>query len=363
MIGRFGNKATRRALFGGLVSLIMLVAGCSSAADTNASGAGGTKITGPLNIMLWEGYGGNQLINAFEAKYHVRVNVTYINSNDEVFGKIRTGSGQYCVVPATTDVSAQYINDGLVQPINLKYVPNYQLSFPAFQHLPQLDQGGVVYGVPHTWSADPIIYNASVIKNPRDAYKLLFDKQYAGKISMYNDISTMWVGAEVLGYNPFNLTSTQMTAVEKLLLSQKPMVRKYWVSGGDLISLFQSGEVVVAQGWNYMYTELRQSGVNVGRLNPPDNLGWVDSLMIPKGCPNTYTAELWINWALSGQSQAATAIASGYSVVNPDANKYLTAQEISDLHMNDPNFVKRIVLWRQVNRPAYEQAWNSVLAG
>lgn len=360
---RAGGRTRKLGLLGGVLCLALAVAACSSGGGSaSAVGSGKTKVSGPLNILLWEGYGGKRLVNAFEARYHVKVNVTYISSNDQVFGKIRAGAGQYCVVPATTDVSAEYINAGLVRPIDLKYVPNYKLVFPAFQHLTQLEKDGVTYGVPHTWSADPIIYNAAVVKNPPDTYKVLFDKRYAGKISMYNDISTLWIGAEVRGYNPFRLTTSQMQSVEKLLETQKPMVRKYWVSGGDLINLFKSGEVVIAQGWNYMYTLLREKGMNVGRLNPPNNLGWVDSLMIPKSCPSPYTAELWINWALNGPSQAFTAKASGYSVVNPQANKYLTAQEISDLHMNDPSFVKHIVLWQQVNRPAYEQAWNTVLA-
>lgn len=319
------------------------------------------KVTGPLNVLLWEGYGGKQLVDAFEAKYGVKVNVTYISSNDDVIAKIRSKSGQYDIIPATTDVSGQYIAAGMVQPIDTAKIPNLSKVLTSFQNLPQLASKGQVYGVPHLWSADPIIYDTDVIKSPKEAYDILWDPAYSGRISLYNDLSSLWIGALVKGYaDPYNLTDDQLASVVSSMRQQKSLVKKYWSSGGDLISLFQTKEVVLAQGWNYMYVKLKSEGAHIGRINPPNNLGWVDSLMIPTNSKNKYTAELWIDWALSGQSQAFTADASGYSPVNAGANAYLSKQAIADLHMDDPKFVERVLLWKPVDRRNYIAAWNSV---
>lgn len=350
-----------------LVAVVTLIASACTKSTTSSSTASSSgekpQVTGPLNVLLWEGYASKQLVSGFEAKYGVQVNVTYIGSNDDVFAKIRSKSGQYDLVPATTDVSGQYIDAGLVQPIDASVITNYSHMFPSFQHLPQLEKDGTVYGIPHTWSADPILYNADVVKNPEASYKALWDQRYAGKVSLYDDIGSLWVGALVDGFDPFNLTSDQMSTVVQTMKDQKALDRKYWSTGNDLVSLFESGEVVIATGWSYMYTQLRSDGMNVQRLVPKEgNLGWVDSLMIPVNAKNAYTAELWMNWAISGQGGAFTAKASGYSISNPDINQYLTASEITDLHMDDPSFVQTITLWQPVDRPTYQDAWNQVKA-
>jgi spermidine/putrescine-binding protein len=345
-----------------LATAVVITACATSTQGSSAGESQSNKVTGPLNLLLWEGYGGTQLIDSFEKQYGVKINVTYISSNDDVLAKIRTKSGAYDVVPATTDVSGEYINAGLVQPIDISQISNLAKVLAPFQNLPQLSGNGRVYGVPHLWSADPIIYNTDVVKTPQDSYKILWDPKYAGRISLYNDISSLWIGALVNGYaDPYNLTDAQLASVVSSLRQQKVLVKKYWSSGGDLISLFQTKEVVLAQGWNYMYVQLKNQGAHIGRINPPNNLGWVDSLMVPANAKHAQAAALWINWALSGQSQASTATGSGYSPVNAEANQFLSKQSIQDLHMDDPKFVERIVLWKPVDRKRYLAAWNTVL--
>lgn len=343
--------------------VVLVAAACGGSTPSPPAAEGERRITGPLDLLVWEGYADDALVQGFEEKYGVDVNVTYIGSNDEVFAKIRTKSGQYDVVPATTDVTRQYIDAGLVQPIDLGVITNYSHLFPNFQHIPQAEKDGVVYGVPHTWSADPILYNADVVRDPEPSYRALFDDRYAGKVALYDDLGSLWVGALVLGYDPFTLDEGQMREVVDLMCEQKDLVRKYWSTGNDLVNLFESGEVVIATAWNYMYTQLRGDGMNVERLVPEEgNLGWVDTLMIPVNSPDKYTAELWIDWAISGKGGAITAQASGYSIANPDINEFLPPEMVADLHMDDPGFVEEIVLWEAVDRPFYQDAWNEVKA-
>jgi putative spermidine/putrescine transport system substrate-binding protein/spermidine/putrescine transport system substrate-binding protein len=338
------------------------VSAASTAGSTLASA--GCKVTGPLNAILWEGYAAQPMQAAFEKKYGIKINVTYIGSNDEVFAKIRSRSGQYDLVPATTDISHQYIDQRLVQPIDLGQIPNASRVFPQFKNLPQATKNGATYGVAHTWSADPILYNPKVVKNPTASYSILWDKRYAGKVALYDDIGSLWVGAMVKHYPPFTMSSAQLADDVKFMQQQKSLDRKYWSTGDDLVKLFASGEVVLATGWNYMYTQLRSQHVPIARLVPKEgNLGWVDTLMIPANAKHACAAEKWIDWAISGGGGAYTANASGYSISNPAINAHLTKQQVSDLHMSDPAFMRKIVLWRPVDRPKYQDAWNKVKNG
>lgn len=353
-----------------LVALVGVACGGDGGGGNGGQAPGGgsdcdpESVSGSLNMLLWEGYADDPLVQGFESTYGVDVNVTYIGSNDEVFAKIRTQSGQFDVVPATTDVSLQYVDAELVQPLDSSLITNAGDLFPVFRDLPQATKDGQVYGVAHTWSADPILYNADVVTDPDPSYEVLFDPAYAGKIAVYDDLGSLWVGALVKGYDPFEMTPDQLSDVVGLMQEQRPMIRKYWSTGNDLVNLFESGEVVIATAWNYMYTQLKADGMNVRRLSPAEgNLGWVDTLMIPVNAQNACAAHLWIDWAISGEGGAITAQASGYSIANPEINENLSAEEIEDLHMDDPSFVESIVLWEPVDRPAYQDAWNQVKAG
>lgn len=329
-----------------------------------AAATAGCKVEGSLNAILWEGYADKASVAAFEKAYDVDVKVTYIGSNDEVFAKIRSRSGQYDLVPATTDVSKQYIEQRLVQPLTRTEIPNSRAIFPSFRNLASATKGGRTYGIAHTWSADPILYNSKVVKNPTASYRVLWDARYKGKVSIYDDLGSLWVGALVKGYPPFAMSGKQLDSVVDLMRQQKKLDRKYWSTGDDLVKLMASGEVVLATGWSYMYTQLKSQGVPVKRLVPKEgNLGWVDTLMVPVNAKHACAAHKWINWAISGRGGAYTAKASGYSISNPAINRYLSKAEIADLHMADPAFVKKIRLWRAVNRPAYQNAWNRVKVG
>lgn len=352
-----------------VVTVTVVLSACGGGDDGTTTVAGGITGSEPctpegtLNAILWEGYASEKSIKGFEDKYGIDVNVTSIATNDEVFAKIRNKNGQFDLIPATTDVSKQYIDSGLVQELNLEQVPRSESIFAGFQDLPQSQKDGKPYGVTHTWSADPILYNADVVKDPPSTYKLLFDEQYKGKVALYDELGSLWVGALALGYDPFNLTEDEMNEVVDKMTEQKSLVRKYWSSGDDLIKLMASGEVDVATGWNYVYTELKSQGVNVKRLVPEEgNLGWVDFLMIPVNAENPCAAYKWMDWALSPEGGSETAKA-GWSVASQEVADAISPELAEDLHMDDPAFVDEIVLWDAVDRPTYQDAWNRVKNG
>ena len=97
----------------------------------------------------------------------------------------------------------------------------------------------------------------------------LWDPKFKGKISLWDELSSVYMAAQVLGYDKpdpnqlYNLSDEQLEAVKKKLIELKPNVRKYWTTGGELTNLFQNHEVIAAMGWPLMTVELR-------KLNYPD---------------------------------------------------------------------------------------------
>ena len=69
---------------------------------------------------------------------------------------------------------------------------------------------------------------------PADAdYGVLFDPKYAGKLAVWDDISSIADTATYMGYdNVWDLSDEELEAVKAKMIEQKPLLRKYWDSRG-----------------------------------------------------------------------------------------------------------------------------------
>ena len=167
---------------------------------------------------------------------------------------------------------------------------------------------GQVYGVPFMWGPDPLIYDTTVFPKPPESWTVFWDPKYRGKISVWDDLSTVYMAAQVLGYDKpdpsqlYNLTDEQLDAVKKKLLELKPNIRKMWSTGGELTNLFQNHEVVAAMGWPLMTNQLRKINFPVGETIPKENTtGWIDHLMITAGSENKELAYKFLEYMIEAQ--------------------------------------------------------------
>ena len=68
------------------------------------------------------------------------------------------------------------------------------------------------------------------------------------------------------------------------MLQLKPNVRKYWATAGDMIQLFQSGEIVAGEGWPLMTAQLRAAGFPAGEMIPTEGTtAWADHWVLTCG--------------------------------------------------------------------------------
>ena len=110
-----------------------------------------------------------------------------------------------------------------------------------------------------------MIYDTTAFAQPPDSWNVLWDPKYKGKISVWDELSTVYMAAQVLGYDKpdpsqlYNLTDEQLEKVKKKLLELKPNIRKMWATGGELTNLFQNHEIVDAMGWPLNTAELRKA--------------------------------------------------------------------------------------------------------
>jgi putative spermidine/putrescine transport system substrate-binding protein/spermidine/putrescine transport system substrate-binding protein len=331
-----------------------------------------SKKTPTLNLLVWEGYADPLFIHAFEKANHCKVSASYMGSSDELVAKLHGGStGNYDVISPSSDVATSIATAGLAAPLDLSQIPSYNQLSPQLTSLPLVRAKDQVFGVPFMWGPDPIIYDTTVFAQPPDSWSVLWDPKYKGKVSVWDDLSTVYMAAQVLGYDKpdpsqlYNLSDEQLATVKKKLLELKPNIRKMWATGGELTNLFESHEVVIAMGWPLNTADLKKSNFPVGETIPKENTtGWIDHLMITAGSENKELAHKFLEYMVQAKTQKLVTDKTHYVPANPQAGQLMTPEERKTLHLDDvDNYQKRLYFWQNVpRRQKYTEIWNEVKA-
>ncbi len=325
-----------------------------------------------LSLLVWEGYADPSFIQAFEESHHCKVSASYMGSSDELVAKLRGGSAaNYDVISPSSDVAGSIARTGLAAPLDLSKLPAYAQLSARLRDLPLVKADGRVYGVPFMWGPDPLLYDTTAFAQPPDSWAVFWDPKFKGKMSVWDDLSTVYMAAQVLGYDKpdpsqlYNLTDDQLAAVRKKLIELKPNIRKMWATGGELTNLFQNHEVVAAMGWPLMTNQLRQLHFPIGETIPKENTtGWIDHLTISAGSSRRELATQFLEYMIEAQTQKKITDVTHYTPANPGASQFLTLDEIKGLHLDNPDaYMQRIYFWQDVPRRAkYNEIWNEVKA-
>jgi len=330
------------------------------------------KKTPTLNLLVWEGYADPSFMKAFEEQNHCKVSASYMGSSDELVAKLRGGSaGNYDVISPSSDVATMISEGGMATPLDLAKLAAYTQLSPKLRAMPLVRVNGNVYGVPFMWGPNPLIYDTKAFAAPPESWAAMWDPKLRGKISVWDDLSTVYMAGQVLGYDKpdpnhlYNLSDAELDAVKNKLLALKPNIRKIWSTGGELTNLFENHEVVAAMGWPLMTNQLRQANFPVGETIPEENTtGWIDHLMITAGSDNKELVYQLLEYIIEAQTQKKITDVTGYAPANPEAAKFMTAEQQKNLHLdNADEYQKRIYFWQNVPRRAkYNEIWNEVKA-
>ncbi len=243
-----------------------------------AAGATSRRAGGTLNMIAWEGYLQPQWVTPFEKQSGCTVHPKYANSSDEMVTLMRSGGGsQYDMVSASGDASLRLIYGKDVQAVDPSKIPDFKNFNKAFQSPPNNTVGGKHYGISLQWGPNILLYNTQKVKPAPTSWSSIYTPKYKGKITVPDNPIQIADAALYLKKtqpslgikDPYELNSTQFNATINLLKKQKPLIKRYWPSGGQEISDFKNGNVVIGAAWPYQLSQLL-AGEGSGQGRDPE---------------------------------------------------------------------------------------------
>jgi len=350
------------------MSKLKMFVGAAAAGAVVLGVTSSAVLAGELNLLTWEGYADESFVKPFEEATGCKVTATYVGSNDDFAPKLAAGGGIYDMISPSIDTTKVMIEAGFVQPIDTAKVPAFGDIYKQFASSEGINHKGNVYGVPFTWGSIPFMYRVDKFDTPPTSLKTLWSSSMKGKISLWDDKSSLYVASRYMGnMNIYNLSDDELDAAKNKLIEQKPLVRKYWATAGELVDLYASGEVWISNTWGgYQSALLAEQNITVKEFIPEEGAeGWADSWMVVKDSANEDCAYKFLNMAVAEQGQCGVANITGYSVSNPVAAKScMSADQFTALHQDDLGYLDSLMLWENLGARLenYTNVWNAVKA-
>jgi spermidine/putrescine transport system substrate-binding protein len=258
-------------------------------------------------------------LNAFKKKYGTTVKYNEeINDNNEFFGKVRpqysranSGGRDIHVV---TDWMCNRMNQlGYVQRFNKSQMPNAVKNIDPAVAKPDFDPNRDI-SMPWQSGQVVVIYRKDLTKGELTSYQDLLDPKFKGKVTMLTEMRDT-VGAMLLaeGKDPEKATKQECLAVCDRLakLSRDGQIRRF--TGNEYTESISKGDTVACLGWSGDAGSLQEEDKNIAYAQPKDGfMVFTDSMQIPVGAPQAFTAQKMIDFVYDPEVQAEITTAVQY---------------------------------------------------
>jgi len=263
-----------------------------------------------LRVLAWPGYAESEVVQSFERKHGVRVEVTVITSDVSLWQKISTRNLDHDVFAVNAAELQRYIASGYVLPLHPEQIPNTRRQLPRFRDLaaiPGLMSNGKTFGIPFTYSEMGLIYDRKQIATPPATISALWDPRYRGKVIAYDGgTHNFSLAAQKLGLrSPFRIAAAELPLAAKQLIALRRNVLGFYTQPEESVQLFQRHKAALMFA-NYGMQQVRllkDAGADIGYVVPKEGaLAWLDCWVITQASRDPALAHAWIDHLLGEQA-------------------------------------------------------------
>jgi spermidine/putrescine-binding protein len=347
-----------------------LISGAAAGAALMVGGGSSALAGTELVWSTWETNGREDLVIDFEKATGNHIRQAFLSSEDAQFAALKTGAAKdWDVVNPGLNGAQRYISANVLKPLDTSKMPNLAHMYPDFQAIDRVKGAdGKTYLIPYLWGLNPIVYRTDKISDV-PTYSTLFDPKYKGKLAMRDyALESVAIAGLHLGVSRdkvFSMSDAELAEAKKVLIAQKPLLRTYWSTIGDLVNLFATDEVDCAFCWRVPYDALHDKKP-VAMAKPAAGIfGWCDCFAIPASLPDDkYDAALAFgNYLLGPEYAKRIAIEQNYATTTDVVRNELTKDQQTAIFIDDLSVMKSF-MWPVVppNYSAWVKLWNEVKA-
>lgn len=272
------------------------------------------KLGDRLALATWPNYHSQENLDNFAKTTGARVSMSVFGSNEEMLAKLQAGGSGWDVLVPTNYTISTYVGLGLIEPLDLTRIPNFDASAFQQKFMAQGTVDGKVYAVPKNWGTTGMCYDAQKLKNGPTSWKQFWDAAQgpASGRTMVHDYQLTAIGNALksFGYSFNSLDPKELADAEKLLIQVKPHL---FAINSDIQPSMRSGDAWLAMSWtgdaSQLHRDLPQMQFTLGKEGGEL---WSDFFAIPKSSEHKDAAYAFINYLLDPQHNKLEVLSHGY---------------------------------------------------
>jgi spermidine/putrescine transport system substrate-binding protein len=295
----------------------------------NAAGDLGDRVV----LATWPNYHDPANFEAFTKQTGVAVQVNVFGSNEEMLAKLQAGGSSWDVFVPTNYTITTYVGEDLIEPLDLKLIPNYVASAfdPRFAGPGTVN--GKVYAVPKDWGTTGYVVNTKHVKGKAlTTWKQFWDitkTDFSGRTMVHDyQLTTIGNALKYFGYSFNSVDTKELADAEKLLLEVKPHL---FAINSDYQPALRSGDAWMSMAWTgdgkQLNTDMPEMEYVIGREGGEI---WSDFYAVPKRKDHRAAGYALINFLLDPVVNAREALAHGYPVADSRVSKLLPKALLED---------------------------------
>ena len=374
--GRHAPWPVAAVVTAGLMVVLAACTGTRSGPPTPSAKAAATSVTSSANpdfirVVVPPGLVQDGTLDAktdwvtpFEQQSGCLVKLTTEPTDADAYHDVAEGSGRsfYSAVLASPELAGELIGAKAVAPLDTKHISGYSRVSPRLASAAPEMSGTTAYGLPYLWDSYVTGYDAGKVKPAPDTWTSLFSpssaKAYAGKITVPQAPVTLALAAlylkssqPALGItDPFELTSSQLTAAQHAVEAVRPDIGTYWHTDSAVIGQLGDGQDVLGAVLTHQINEMTRAGLptaGVPALTQAAGSGtavaYLDSWLVTSHAPNSSCTYKWLSWMTSDYVQERASAFTNAAPVVPAACAGPAAQTCATYHMSSLPSARNIV--------------------
>ena len=338
------------------VCAALVLAGCSSASN----GEGGDS----SNKLILSTYGLSEDISAeevykpFEEANNCEI-VTETGSTNERYTKLSADAQTTIdVIELSQAMTAQGIEEGLFEPIDLSKLENSQYLIGAAKEMAEAGQG-----VAYTINSVGIMYDPEAVGFEITSFDDLWEASLEGQVAI-PDITTTFGPAMVYmasDHAGVDVESDNGAAAFQALEELKPNIVKTYAKSSDLINMFTSGEITAAIVGDFGVPTIKEANPNLVYITPEVTYANFNTISITKNSKNKELAYKYIDYRLSKELQEKTGRALNEAPTNSQVE--FTEEEAAAMSYGEAADRAKVLNYSFVNPILSDwiDQWNRIL--
>ncbi|MCF3642559.1 spermidine/putrescine ABC transporter substrate-binding protein [Rhizobium sp. TRM95111] len=281
-----------------------------------------------MSLATWPNYHDPATFEAFTAATGVAVEVNVFGSNEEMLAKLQAGGTGWDLFVPTNYTISTYASLGLIDPIDLAKVPNFDAATQNTRFTNEGTVDGKVFALPKNWGTTGIAFNSNEVKTPVTSWKAFFEVAMteADGRAMVHDYQLTTIGNALvsLGHSFNSIKPEELAEAEELLIRVKPHL---YAINSDYQPSMRATDAWMTMCWTNDGAQLNRDlpeiqfvlGTDGGEI-------WSDFYAVPKSAANKPAGYALLNFLMDPANAVREHIANGAPTTDSRVMSVLPAE-------------------------------------